>query len=314
MGTFRFLSSPKGFHVLRVLSFLRRFISSLDRSRNKGCFRLRRSLLLAIPFLLVVAMLLLPGITSQVHAATLTGTVCLNDPSSADSTAPCAPSGTSLNGPSPSATLTNPLPPGSVRGPTQIRVGVYLYNSNQTNGFDITVLADHTVLTPTAVDLTGSILPPPTTVIVECAGGSLVVGPTCLGTDTPDTLHFAVSAAPGALSTTGTGLLFTAIYNITGTTPTAGIGIGFQTGCGTPDSPTSDPPVCVTITNGLAAPLPENVATVGFNNSVDPNWVAISTTTPTITFNLGAPSPLAKINATAENGYPGIVGTDSVSF
>jgi len=75
MGIFRFLSSPEGFHVLQMLSFLRRFISSLDRSRSKGCFRLRRSFLLAIPFLLVVAMLLLPGITSQVHAATLTGTV-----------------------------------------------------------------------------------------------------------------------------------------------------------------------------------------------------------------------------------------------
>ncbi len=80
------------------------------------------------------------------------------------------------------------------------------------------------------------------------AGGSLVVGPTCLGTDTPDTFHFAVSAASGALSTTGTGPLFTAIYNITGTTPTAGVLIGFQTGCGTPYSPTSDPPLSVTVT------------------------------------------------------------------
>ncbi len=264
-----------------------------------------------VSFLLVVVMLLLPGVAPKAHAA---GVVCLNDPSSFSTSTPCPAAGTSLNGPAPTAALTNPLPAGSVHGPTQIRVGVYLSGPDQTNGFDITILTNRTVLTPTDVDLTGTILAAPTSIVIECIDGNLVRGPQCLTTDTPGTIHFAVSGGPGILSTASTGLLFTAIYNITGKSPASGISIVFQTGCGSADSPTSDPPICVTITNGTSAPVSESVGPIGFNNNVDPNWVAISTTTPTITFNLAAPSPVAIINATAENGYPGLVGTDSISF
>ena len=294
-------------------AFCRRLISNVDSSLDKERLLVHhRSLLLAVAFLLVVAVLLLPGVNPKAHAA---GVVCLNDPSSAAPTAPCPTPATSLNGPSPNAALNNPIPVGSVRGPTQIRVGVYLSGVDRTNGFDITVLANRTVLTPYGIDLAGSILPSPVSIIVECVGGSRVIGPICLATDTTDTIQLAASGAPGALSTATTGLLFTAIYNITATTPKNGIGIGFQTGCGDPSNPTSDPPVCVTITNGGSVAVSETVATIGFNNSVDPSWVAISTpSASTYTFLQGTASPVAQINATAENGWPGLVGTDSISF
>src|SRR6267143_3206401 len=227
-----------------------------------------RSLVLIIPFLLIITLFLLPGISPRVHAA---GTFCLNDPASFSTTAPCAPAGTSLNGPSPTAALTNPLPAGSVRGSNQIRVGVYLSGPDLTNGFDITLLANRTVLRPFDIDLTGSILVKPTTTVVECIDGNLVTGPSCLVTDVPGTIHIATSGAPAALSTASTGLLFRAIYNITGKTPVHGITVGFQTGCRSPASPTSNHPNCVTITNGGASPVSESLGTIRFNNSVDPH-------------------------------------------
>src|SRR5467141_1762091 len=163
----------------------------------------------------------MPGITPRAHGA---GTVCLNDPSSAAQTGPCPAAGINLNGPAPDAPLTNAIPAGNVLGNTQIRVGVYLSGPDPINGFDITVLANRTALRPAGIDLTGTIVPSPTSIVIECVGSSLVIGPTCLATDTTDTIQLAVSGAPGVLSTATTGLLFTAIYNITARTPASGIG------------------------------------------------------------------------------------------
>jgi hypothetical protein len=124
-----------------------------------------------------------------------------------------------------------------------------------------------------------------------------------------------LSGAAGVFSTGTTGLLFTAVYNITGRTPSTGQIIQFQTGCGSPTSPTSDPPICVTITNGGNGPVSESVGTIVFNNSVNPNWVAVSTpSTTTYSFLFGAASPIAKFNATGENGFPLTAGLSGVSF
>src|SRR5437016_2207494 len=132
---------------------------------------------------------------------------------------------------------------------TQLRVSVFIQNSTGLNGFDVTLLADHTILRPAGADLTGSVLPGPQTLLLECLSGILLSGPTCSSTDTIDTLHLAVGSTPGTITgTPTTGLLFTAIYNVTGTASSTSL--GFQTGCGSPSAPTSDPPVCVTVANG----------------------------------------------------------------
>ncbi len=265
-----------------------------------------------VPLLLLGIFLGIPSVVPPAHAA---GTVCFNDPASFSTSAPCAPAGTALNGPAPTATLTQAIPVGNVRGTNQIHVGIYLAGPDLINGFDITVLTNRAVLRPAAVDFSNTILASPTSIVVECLDGALVTGPTCLATDVPGTIHLSLSGAAGVLSTANTGLLFTAIYNITGKTPSSGQNIQFQTGCGSPTSPTSDPPICVTITNGGSGPVSESVGTIGFNNSVDPNWVAISTpSSTTYSFLVGAASPVVSVSATAENGYPGLVGTDSVSF
>src|SRR6267143_2431049 len=272
----------------------------------------KKFVLSLVPLLLLGVFL---GVPSVIHLAHAAGTVCFNDPSSFTVTAPCAPAGFNLNGPAPDAPLTNAIPVGNLRGNTQIRVGVYLSGPDLINGFDITVLSNRTVLRPTSVDLTGTILALPTSTVVLCIDGNLVSGPTCLTTDVQGTIHFSVSGAPAALSTASTGLLFTAVYNVTGRTPVAGQIIRFQTGCGSPTSPTSNPPNCVTITNGGSGPVSESLGTVRFNNSVNPNWVAISTPSPTAySFNFGSASPVVKFNATAENGFPGIIGSNTVSF
>src|SRR4029077_20900919 len=71
-----------------------------------------------------------------------------------------------------------PSSPASVTGNvgTQLRVSVFIQNSTALNGFDITLLADHTILKPAGADLTGTVLPGPPTVLVECLSGILVKG------------------------------------------------------------------------------------------------------------------------------------------
>jgi hypothetical protein len=174
-----------------------------------------------------------------------TGTVCLVSP----------------------GTTSCPSSPASITGTvgTQLRVSVFIQNSDGTNGFDITLLANHTILKPAGADLTGTVLPGPQTVLVECLSGKLVVGNVCSSTDSIDTLHFAAVSAPGTItSTPTTGLLFTAIYNVTGLT--SGIPLGFQTGC---PPPTSVSNKCVTLANGTPTPDPETVQTAVFSSTGD---------------------------------------------
>ena len=140
---------------------------------------------------------------------------------------------------------------------TQLRVSVFTQTSGGLNGFDIVLLADHTILRPVAVDLTGTVLLGTPAVVAECLGGILVRGASCNSADTADTLELAATSAFGQPNTPSptTGLLFTAIYNITGTT--SNVRLGFQTGCGSSTTPTSDTPFCVDVTNGSPAPVPE---------------------------------------------------------
>jgi len=139
------------------------------------------------------------------------GLVCLANPATVPQppSNQCPPSpGPVLNGP-----LTSP--------PRQLRVGVYLNNSDALGGYDIILKADHNVLKPAGADFTGSIL---SGGHVSCLGGT---GSTCSTQDNADTLHVTGDAGPNAPGVTG--LLFIAVYNITGSTP--GTTITFQTGC-----------------------------------------------------------------------------------
>src|SRR6266849_9437179 len=131
----------------------------------------KRMLLLTLPLLLLFAVVAIPLSTLPVHAAT--GVVCLGDPSTValNPSAPC---------PVTTPTFTAPV---TTTIATQLKVGVYLSGSDPMNGFGITLLADHTILTPADADLTGSVLnqasPPGTpTVIVKCIGGILKAGST----------------------------------------------------------------------------------------------------------------------------------------
>src|SRR5207249_9801864 len=101
-------------------------------------------------------------------------------------------------------------------------------------------------------------------------------------TDSVDTIHFAAVAALGSITPSGvTGLLFTAVYNITGTAPAGGITIDYQTGCVN----TSVAGFCVTITNGTQTPDSETTNNGTFDNSAfatSISWITIAVSPATI--------------------------------
>ncbi len=65
-----------------------------------------------------------------------------------------------------------------------------------------------------------------------------------------------------------TGLLFTAVYNVTGSADTR---IGYQTGC--PVSSVSGTDVCVLLANGTVAPVPENVQDATYTQLPTPTFI-----------------------------------------
>jgi hypothetical protein len=260
-------------------------------------------LVISLSILLVAAAIVSTGNIPRAHAA-LTGLVCLQDQNSpgVSSGKPCSATSPTFDGPAPGSGQTLP---------SRIRIGVYLNASDAMNGFDITLFANHTILRPVGVDTAGTVVPGATTVIVECLGTTPIVG-SCVPTDTIDTLQFALAAGFNQITTAPTtGLLFTAVYNITGTAPTSGISVGFQTGCGT----TSHTPVCVTVAVGTTStPNSENIQTASFNNHASPPWVAVSSNTTSLNFIAGSSTGnQAIIGSTGKNAWPGF-STDLITF
>ena len=201
---------------------------------------------LLIPILLL-GTLVTPNVIHLARATT--GEVCLADTSADTSAAPCPSSPPYFNG---------------TRG-QQIRIGVFLQASDSLNGFDISLAANNTILVPVGADLTGTLLPGTPAVIIECIQGILVHGAVCGANDNITTLHLAVTGGLGQLTTApSTGLLFTAVYNVTGTTGSNGISVTFATGC-SGSSVSGD--ICVTIPNGTTTPDPELVQDGTFDNS-----------------------------------------------
>jgi len=242
---------------------------------------MRKPFLLAISLLISGALFALPGLTNPAHGQ-FTGTVCIV--ASGSTSCPSSP-----------PTIT-----GTVG--TQLRVAIFVQGSDGTNGFDITLKADHTILKPAGADITGSVLQPPQQIIEECLGGVLVVGNTCQSTDTIDTLHFVALNCLGCPLTAAptTGLLFTAIYNVTATT--TGTPMGYQTGCA---NTSVSGGTCVTLTNGTPTPDPETVLGATFTTGAVPDF-SISASPTSLSVSHGAQGT-STITLSSLGGFAGTV-------
>ncbi len=151
----------------------------------------------------------------------------------------------------PASATACPAPPVTVTGSvgSQLMVPVLVQGSDVFNGFDITLKTNHTILIPAGVSLTGSLLSGGS-VVLECVGTVLKAGPGCSSTDTSDTLHLVI-VGPLQATTPVIGLLFSAVFNITGSTSAV---IGYQTGCA--HSSVSGTSTCVLLSSGgLGIPM-----------------------------------------------------------
>ena len=171
-----------------------------------------------IPLLFISILPVLPAAIPRAHAAT--GTVCLTD----------------------SVTVGCPASPQvlfAAQGST-LTVLVQIAGSDPLNGFNIQIKTSNTVLQAAGASLSGSIIGSGATVVLECLDGTLVAGNACDASDGPGVLHFA-AAKTGAL-VGGSGVLFTATYNVVSKTPGINVSlmaVTISNGTGTPDSETS---------------------------------------------------------------------------
>jgi uncharacterized membrane protein len=192
----------------------------------------------------------------------------------------CPASPLILSGPAPSPT-------------NQLRVSVLIQDSNGLDGFDITLLANHAILKPAGVDTTGTVLQGAISTLSNCIGG---IGTGCSATDNVDTIHSALVAS-FLTSPPTTGLLFTAIYNITGTTTETTI--GYQSGCARTSVSGG---LCVGILNGSTLPDSENGQTAFFSNTP----FFIISTNPA---NLSVPRGNSSSSIVNIQGISGFLGT-----
>jgi len=143
----------------------------------------------------------------------------------------------------------------------QLRVAVVINSSAGLTGFDIIILADHNILKPAGVSLTGTVLVGTPVILAECLSGVRVAGSACSSSVTVDTIELAATSSVGSPPTSPptTGLLFTAIYNVTGTA--TNIPIGFQPGC----SAGSASGFCVSV-SGPFGTVPETIQAAKFTD------------------------------------------------
>jgi hypothetical protein len=177
-------------------------------------------------------------------------------------------------------------------------VAVVVNSSEGLNGFDITLFVNSVFLKPASYSTANSILRPPYSIVAACIGNR---GPGGASTDNANTLHIAIGSPTPTFSPT-TGLLFTAIYNITGNTYITPI--GFQTGCGSQTSVSDG--VCVTISSGSPTPLSETIQTAKFTDrqyfDFQPIFPTVSLTDP-----LGSIDTSLSLNVTSINNFQGTV-------
>src|SRR2546425_345120 len=281
----------------------------------------KRILVVLVPLILVLGVAGYIGSIAipTAHAATtgFPGLVCLNDASVASPTTPCQNSGTN-----PTPFIFNaPFPPSPETAPEQIRVGVYLQNSTGTDGFTVILTANFNILHPAGVDLSNTLLLGTPVVLAECLSGNIIQGSACSGADNVTTLELSATSELGNPNTVTptTGLLFTAIYNVTGATPAGGVPISFQTSpafCGATSVPGN---VCVTIANGNPVNDAENIQTgVTFDNSAcvsQCSWFnVVGNVTSIPILNQGTTvGNHVGLTATAPNALP-FIGTSYINF
>jgi hypothetical protein len=231
------------------------------------------------------------------------GTICISQPSDVGAACGGVPTPPIFNGP-----VTTPA--------TQIKFSVYINDSQPLNGFEVSLNADHNFLVPAGYDLTGNVFTAFSSneyVVTDCLQGHNVTGPACPKSDTIDTFTLGVLLAGNfTAQTPRSGVLFTAIYNVTGTTPTGGISVGFQqdnANCVGESTGTAN--YCVDITNGKTGASgidPENVQPAVFANDAtdDPiplPYLTMNTTSTVLTSDSGQ-TVTDTINANVTNGYP----------
>jgi len=194
--------------------------------------------------------------------------------------------------------VTPPVIPGPAPSPTsEFRVAVIANSSQALNGFDITLLANSSILKPSGVQL-GTLLANPRA-IVECVGGVNRLGSgACPVTDTAGTIQYVVV---GELTFQDvTGVLFYAIYNVTSNSIASPI--GFQTGC--TNTSVSDG-TCVSISGGATALVTETVQGAKFSNR--PYFDVVPSTT-TIQVSRGDIAASGFVTVTSVNGFGGTSG------
>lgn len=206
----------------------------------------------------------------------------------------------------PASAMACPPPPVTLTGSigSQLSIPVLIQGSDLFSGFDITLKTNHTILVPAGVSLSGSLLAGGV-VVLECVGIALKVGPSCSSTDTPDTLHLVyVSTLLGFSPVTG--LLFTAIFNVTSNLSTA---IGYQTGCG--QSSVTGASTCVLFSNGSLSYPSVTVQSATYTVAPNPTF-SIATSRTEISLGKGQ-SGNSTITISSLNGFAGTV-TFSTSF
>jgi hypothetical protein len=180
-------------------------------------------------------------------------------------------------------------------------INVVLQGSDYLIGFDITLNADHTVLKPMDANVSGNMFSPGGFTIAKCIGGVLKQGVGCAATDTNDTIHLVMIAPLGfAVVPPATGLLFTAVYNVTSSISTT---IGYQTGC--PSSSVVGTTSCVQLVNGTTLPVPENIQTATYTQAPSPTF-ALTSDQPGYAVRRGS-STTAIIGVISVNGLSGQV-------
>ncbi len=206
----------------------------------------------------------------------------------------------------PASATACPAPPVTVTGSvgSQLQVPLLIQGSDLFSGFDITLKTNHTILSPAGVSVAGSLLYGGS-IIVECVGNVSKAGPGCASTDTLDTLHL-VFVGPLTSSGPVNGLLFTAIFNITGTMNTA---ISYQTGCS--QSSVAGTTTCVQFSNGSLS-IPQETAQAATYTLAPAPTFTLQTTRTEITLRKGATTN-STLTLSSLNGFTGKVAL-SITF
>lgn len=181
--------------------------------------------------------------------------------------------------------------------PSTVSVPINVASSEPFNSFDIQVISDPTILSPSSVSIAGSVLGNTPTIALECINGIIVTGAVCSTNDAQGVVHLVLSQTTLTASTPTSGLLFTINYNVIA--DTTGSTVSFQTGCTSTSIGNSD---CVTVSAGPTL-VPETDQSATFANlvnfKINPAFTTLST-----------PSGIAindQINYVAVGGYTDIV-------